>query len=87
VDRVTDPMGDFSFKDGLTDRELLVRIATQLEDLTRRLDDSTRTFVTSTKDHEARIRVLEKFQWTILGASALISLLVALVFRVSRILF
>jgi hypothetical protein len=87
VDRVTDDMPSFSLKDGLTDRELLVRIVTQLEDLTRRLDDSTRTFMTSSRDHEARLRVLEKFQWTILGAAALISLIIALVFRVVKILF
>jgi hypothetical protein len=84
---MTNDTTNFSLKDGLTDRELLVRIVTQLEDLTRRLDDTTHTFVASSKDHEARLRVLEKFQWTILGAAALISLIIALVFRVVKILF
>jgi hypothetical protein len=81
---MTDDMPSFSLKDGLSDRELLVRIATQLEDLTRRVDESTKAFMTAARDHEARLRALEKFQWTILGAAALVSFVIATLSRVMR---
>ena len=50
----------------LSDRDLLVRIDTRMDIVVRRVDD-----------HELRLRLLEKFGWTLVGTSVAISFLLS----------
>lgn len=39
-----------------------------------RIDENVKSLVASRADHESRIRSLEKWQWKMIGAGALVSL-------------
>ena len=57
------------------DHDLLIRLDEKVDSLSKKLDDHFNNTETQVKDHESRIRFLERYAWGAIGILAFVELI------------